>query len=363
MRIFERLVCKQEVSSALNSQIRSDQFAYKQCHNTTMALLKCQHYWLNWLDTDVDFVRVFSFDFSKAFDSVSHEIVCRKLKCYDINPYVINWIVSFLGNRKKGGGGWSVNEVCRDRQRCSSNDIIPVNPSKILLVKYADDITLSISQRHNSADLSSVEVQNIKNWSKENRMTLNLSKTWEMVVRGRTKKPIPEPEPDISRKEELKLLGVTFNEQPCNWDTHFEQMISKASSRLYILRVCKFYGYTMQKLTLLFDSLIMSLFYYTIEVWACAYDSKYLLQVDRFCKRAARYEYTTSYTPIAKIIRDRDVKLWERITSDDNHCLSCMLPKRKTRSLRKRGHDFILPQVKTERFKRCFVNRCLFNLI
>ncbi|EDO32372.1 predicted protein, partial [Nematostella vectensis] len=51
-----------------------------------------------------------------------------------------------------------------------------------LLVKYADDITLSIPQRHNSADLSSVEVQNIKNWSKENRMTLNFSKIWEMVV-------------------------------------------------------------------------------------------------------------------------------------------------------------------------------------
>ena len=67
---------------------------------------------------------------------------------------------------------------------------------------------------------------------------------------------------------------MTFNEQPCNWDTHFDHMITKASSRLYILRICKYDGYSLQELTLLFDSLIMSLFNYAIDVWACAYDSK-----------------------------------------------------------------------------------------
>ena len=33
-----------------------------------MALLKCQHYWLNWLDKDADFFKVYSFEFNKAFD-------------------------------------------------------------------------------------------------------------------------------------------------------------------------------------------------------------------------------------------------------------------------------------------------------
>ena len=44
---------------------------------------------------------LYSLDFSKAFDSVSHEIVCNKLKLYNINPYVVNWITSFLSNRKQ----------------------------------------------------------------------------------------------------------------------------------------------------------------------------------------------------------------------------------------------------------------------
>ena len=38
-----------------------------------------------------DFVRVFAFDFSTAFDSVVHHIVCNKLKLksLDVNPHVL----------------------------------------------------------------------------------------------------------------------------------------------------------------------------------------------------------------------------------------------------------------------------------
>jgi len=93
---------------------------------------------------------------------------------------------------------------------------------------------------------------------------------------------LPEPVDGIIRKSELKLLGVTVNEDPCNWDVQFENMLSKASSRLYILRVCKYYGFSLQELTLLFDSLIMSLFTYAIEVWASAHYCKYPSHIDKF---------------------------------------------------------------------------------
>ena len=101
MRTFERLAYKQEISTILQSSIGLNQFAYKKGHNTTMALLKCQQYWLNWLDKDADFVMVYPFDFSKAFDFVSYHILCNKLKLYNINPYVINWMINFLRNRKQ----------------------------------------------------------------------------------------------------------------------------------------------------------------------------------------------------------------------------------------------------------------------
>lgn len=73
MRLFERLVVKVEKSEVAKSFIKLDQFAHKENCSTTMALVKCKHNWMNGLiDGDADFVRVMSVDFSKAFDSVSH---------------------------------------------------------------------------------------------------------------------------------------------------------------------------------------------------------------------------------------------------------------------------------------------------
>ena len=90
------------------------------------------------------------------------------------------------------------------------------------------------SGQTNASDHSVLEVESIQRWAKENKMTLNLSKTWEMVVKGKTSKTLPDPVTTIVRKSELKLLGVTFNQDPCNWDTHIDSILHKASSRLYI---------------------------------------------------------------------------------------------------------------------------------
>lgn len=109
MRLFETLVCNPE------SAIGMAQFAYKEHCNTTMALIKCQHNWLGWLDGDVDFVRVLSFDLSKAFDTFSHKIVCEKFKSINLNPYIIDRIISFLGNLKQRV---VVDEIIADYVEC-----------------------------------------------------------------------------------------------------------------------------------------------------------------------------------------------------------------------------------------------------
>ena len=48
----------------------------------------------------VDFVRVFFF-ISARLSTVSHYIVCDKLKAMDVNPYITNWIISFLTKRQQ----------------------------------------------------------------------------------------------------------------------------------------------------------------------------------------------------------------------------------------------------------------------
>ena len=88
-----------ELVQVMENATHKDQFAYKRGYSSTMALIKAQHTWMDWLDGNANMVRVFSFDFSKAFDTVPHAILCNKLKKLPISPYITNWIINFLTNR------------------------------------------------------------------------------------------------------------------------------------------------------------------------------------------------------------------------------------------------------------------------
>lgn len=191
-------------------------------------------------------------------------------------------------------------------------------------------------------DESQTEVLSFIEWSEKNRMKVNLTKTWELLLRGITTKMPPEPLEIIGRKDKLKLLGVTFEQVPVNWDTHIDYLLSKASSRLYILRICKYYGYSKENLDLLFQSLILSVFTYAIAVWGCAFYSKYLSSIDKLFARCYKLGYCLKQHSILDIRHDRDMKLWRRISST-NTALRDLLPPQRTQQLRSRSHNYILP--------------------
>ena len=146
---------------------------------------------------------------------VPPDILCNKLKHLNINPYIYNWIISFLSNRtqrvKVDGVLTEFLDVNRGvAQRTilgpilfsvMVNDIKVIDPTCSLLGKFADDLTLSVPIRNGKSDISSLEVLNVKKWAEENRMKLNLNKTWEMVLRGKTHKPLPDPLPLIQRRD------------------------------------------------------------------------------------------------------------------------------------------------------------------
>jgi len=176
------------------------------------------------------------------------------------------------------------------------------------LLKYGDDLTLSIPVSAHQ-DHSPIEVNSIQHWAARNHMKLNLTKTWEMVAHGRISKPLPPLIQGIERKSWLRLLGIIFQENPSDWDLHVDSVPCKAGSRLYILRVCKYFRYPKEQLTKLFNLFIMSLFLYGIEIWGAAYQGKYPDRIDRFFKRVLRFGYTTNLYVIVEVIRNRNCKL------------------------------------------------------
>ena len=123
---------------------------------------------------------------------------------------------------------------------------------------------------------------------------------------------------------------------------------------MYILRVCKYYGFTTKQLELLFQSLIMSLFTFGVELSGGASYTKYISQIDKFVNRAYRNGYVTEKYNFREIINKRDKRLWEKILNDRSNALRELLLNKLNQTLRRRGHDLELPLVKTEKLKKIF---------
>ena len=161
-------------------------------------------------------------------------------------------------------------------------------------------ISVTLSMRVSAdQDHSFTEVNSIKKFALKNRMKLNLKRSWEMVVRGRISKPLPPLTKGIERKCWLKLWhnfwGESIGLGPSCWQLVMQLVIQLVSSRLYILRVCKYFGYPKDQLTKLFDLLIMHRLLYGIEIWGAASQGKYLDRIDNFVNVPLSSDIQTTY--------------------------------------------------------------------
>ena len=97
----------------------------------------------------------------------------------------------------------------------------------------------------------------------------------------------------IKRVSYLKLLGVTFQDSPTNWDKHFDDLMERALKRMHWPLECvkeMFIAYLM--FDYLFDCLRYVTFYVLYQsLGCCCSDTKYLNQIDRLLGRAFRFGY------------------------------------------------------------------------
>ena len=81
-----------------NDLFTSDQSGFLHLHSTLTCLLKMSDDWYNELDIDKLVELVFT-DPKRAFDTVNHDILCKKL--YGVHQRELSWFRSYLSNRKQ----------------------------------------------------------------------------------------------------------------------------------------------------------------------------------------------------------------------------------------------------------------------
>ena len=184
----------------------------------------------------------------KAFDTVNHEILVKKLQNYGIRGKELLWLKSYLSHRKQcckvSGKLSGLGEVtCGVSQGSCLGPLLFIIyihdlPSSIKYSQvnmYADSTSLSFSSKNIINERVNEDLKCLKIWLAGNKLSINVAKTNSFVIGSRKKlKDIKCPltiKPsfaisgeEISIIEHTKYLGVQVD-QYMNWEKHINHVI------------------------------------------------------------------------------------------------------------------------------------------
>ena len=96
-KIFEIFIYLQ-LHNSIQNKVSVYLTGFRKNHGTQRALLKMIETWKTKLNMGHD-VGIIYMDFSRAFDSLNHELLTAKLKCYGPDQNAVEFFRSYLSNR------------------------------------------------------------------------------------------------------------------------------------------------------------------------------------------------------------------------------------------------------------------------
>ena len=76
------------------------QSGFRALHSNITCVLKCTYDWFSGIDKGL-FTGMICIDLKQAFDTVDHEILCKKLTHYGVLGRELSWFKFYLSNRRQ----------------------------------------------------------------------------------------------------------------------------------------------------------------------------------------------------------------------------------------------------------------------
>ena len=300
-KVYERVVFDQiYYYFQLHQLFYTNQYGFRKKHSTETAGLELIDRALKDVDNKQDPFAIF-LDLSKAFDTIDHSIMIKKLKHYGIRGTALLWFESYLADR--------VQYVLYNGTKSRPMKIITGVPQGSILgpllfliyindiksstdsfdvIGYADDTTLYGKLKHFASKTKrgeclvktvNDEIDKVNIWLKVNKLSLNPSKTRLLIFRYHQRK---NPETNTSKfqntRDKFSIDGVpikivpSFNflgveiHQHLKWDDHIKNISSKLGKGVGILTKLKYF-LPRPVLKMIYNTLIQSHLNYGILMW------------------------------------------------------------------------------------------------
>ena len=324
-KIFEKVMYSRMYEFIQKYKILYDkQYGFQKGKSTEQALLNLQSNILSKLEKGLIPCSIF-LDFSKAFDTVNHNILLEKLSHYGFRGNALDWLRSYLEDRKQcvfvSGRNSDYMDVKHGVPQGSIlgpllfliyiNDI--ANICNIFTVYlFADDASLFCYHKNQSEleKIINLNLMELSKWLTANKLSLNIKKSKILFFRrkqdsNKLKSKIELNNEILEEIENIKYLGITIdNKLTFNRHIdHISQKITKGNS--LIAKVRHFIPPDLLKL--IYNAHIQPFLDYGILSWSVTSQGNLSELTKLQCKSVRLINFKNKNQPIEPLLKTSNI--------------------------------------------------------